>query len=45
MTNLSIGIKLKSDLGEGIEQVIDNLIEKFQHAIDNERFSAEPNVD
>lgn len=43
-TNLSVGIMSKSDLGEDIDQVIENLVDKFQDTIDDERFSAEPNV-
>lgn len=45
LTNLSVGIISKIDLGERIDQVIENLIDKFQDAINVERFSAEPNVD
>ena len=44
-TNLAVGIMSKSDLGEVIDQVIETLIDKFQDAIDNGRYSAEPNVD
>lgn len=42
--NLSVGIMLKNDLGESVENLIDKLTEKFQDPINKELFSAEPNV-
>lgn len=44
-TNLSIGIMLKHELGEDVDRLIECLVEKFQHPIDDGLFSAEPNVD
>lgn len=44
-TNLSIGIMSKDDLGDNIVQLSESLADKFQDAIEAERFSAEPNVD
>lgn len=44
LTNISIGIMSKADLGLEIDQVIENLIDKFQTPIQANQFSAEPNV-
>jgi hypothetical protein len=41
---LSVGIFHKNDFGETIEELIRNLIEKFQDPINNETYSAEPNT-
>jgi len=42
--NLSVSTFLRSDLGNTIEELIRNLIEEFQDKIDNQKYSAEPNV-
>ncbi|MEN0011359.1 hypothetical protein [Flavobacterium nitrogenifigens] len=45
LTNISIGVMSKSDLGLELDELIINLIDKFQTHIKAEQFSAEPNVD
>lgn len=41
---LSVGIYHKNDFGESIEELIENLIEKFQNPIDSRTYSAVPNT-
>ncbi len=41
---LSVGIYHKNDFGESIEELIGNLIEKFQNPINVRTYSAEPNT-
>ncbi|WAC39239.1 hypothetical protein [Pedobacter sp. SL55] len=44
VTNISIGVMSKGDLGLELDQVIENLIDKFLIPIKDNQFSAEPNV-
>lgn len=44
-TNMSVAVFLKVKLGLNIDNLIDKLVEDFQEPINNELFSAVPNVD
>lgn len=43
--NFSVGLFYKKDFTDNIDNLIQELITRFQGPIDNELFSAEPNVD
>lgn len=43
--NFSVGLHHRNDFTDHIDELIKELIHRFQEPIDNEIFSAEPNVD